>query len=222
MVAARFPPQLGGTETHVSEVAQRIAGRGVDVTVITTDVSGQLPPVEQRGEVVVRRFPARPRSTDLYASPGLAREAGAGRLRPRACTGCAHARTSHGARRRSAGQNPDGGDIPHREAIPVGCAATVRGAQWRALRPLLRRSQALIAVCAYEVELFARRLGVDPRRFGWSGMAPSPSPLMTGSQRHRALHSSARSDVWSAIKATIVLSRPCPPFSSRHRVRTWP
>ncbi len=74
MVASRFAPQLGGTEVHVSEVAQRIARRGVDVTVLTTDVSGRLPPVEQRGELVVRRFPARPRSTDLYASPGLARE----------------------------------------------------------------------------------------------------------------------------------------------------
>ena len=38
----------------------------------------------------------------------------------------------------------------------------VREAQWRTLRPLLRRSSALVAVCAYEVEVFARRLGVDP------------------------------------------------------------
>jgi glycosyltransferase involved in cell wall biosynthesis len=38
----------------------------------------------------------------------------------------------------------------------------LREVQWQTLRPLLRRSTALIAVCGYEVELFAHRLGIAP------------------------------------------------------------
>ena len=176
MVTSRFPPQLGGTETHVSEVAQRIARRGLDVTVLTTDVSGQLAQIEQRGEVVVRRFSARPRSTDLYVSPGLAREVASGGydlvhvqgvhtlVPPMALVAAERARvptvvTFH-----------TGGHSSRIRGAPYG------GAQWLTLRPLLRRSNALIAVCEYEVELFARRLGVAPEmiRLIRNGAEPLP------------------------------------------------
>jgi glycosyltransferase involved in cell wall biosynthesis len=40
--------------------------------------------------------------------------------------------------------------------------SAIRESQWRALRSLLRKSNALIAVSAYEVDQFARRLGIDP------------------------------------------------------------
>ena len=40
----------------------------------------------------------------------------------------------------------------------------VRGAQWRALGPALRRASALVAVSAYEAQLFARILRIDPAR----------------------------------------------------------
>jgi glycosyltransferase involved in cell wall biosynthesis len=161
MVASRFPPQLGGTEVHVSEVAQRIAGRGVDVTVLTTDVSGRLPPVEQRGELAVRRFPARPRSTDLYASPGLAREVTQGGY------DLVHVQGVHTLVPPMALAAAQRAGIPTVVTFHTGghssrLRTALRGAQWWALRPLLRRSHALIAVCAHEVDLFARRLGVDP------------------------------------------------------------
>ncbi len=48
----------------MSEVAERMSGRGLDATVLTPDVSGRLSPFELRGALVVCRFPARPRSTD--------------------------------------------------------------------------------------------------------------------------------------------------------------
>jgi glycosyltransferase involved in cell wall biosynthesis len=38
----------------------------------------------------------------------------------------------------------------------------VRELQWQLQRPLLRRASALVAVCEYEVDQFARRLGVQP------------------------------------------------------------
>lgn len=175
MVASRFAPQLGGTEVHVSEVAQRIARRGVDVTVLTTDVSGRLPPVEQRGELVVRRFPARPRSTDLYASPGLAREVTQGGYE------LVHVQGVHTLVPPMALAVAQRARIPTVVTFHTGghssrLRRTIRGAQWSALRPLLRRSQALIAVSAYEVELFARRLRVDPEiiRLIRNGAEPLP------------------------------------------------
>ena len=78
MVAARYPPLLGGIETHVYEVARRMAALGLDLTVLTTDVSGRLAPHEEDGPLVVRRFPARPRHGDLHVSPALARQVARG------------------------------------------------------------------------------------------------------------------------------------------------
>ena len=50
MVCSRYPPHLGGVETHVNEVARRIAATGLDLTVLTTDLTGELPTIEQRGK----------------------------------------------------------------------------------------------------------------------------------------------------------------------------
>ena len=36
MVCARFPPYIGGTEAHVSELSCRLAARGHEVSVLTT------------------------------------------------------------------------------------------------------------------------------------------------------------------------------------------
>ena len=43
MVTPRFFPFMGGVENHVYEVARRLARQNVDITVLTTDTSGQLP-----------------------------------------------------------------------------------------------------------------------------------------------------------------------------------
>ena len=55
LVTPRYFPFMGGIETHVHEVAQRMAATGVDVTVLTTDHSGKLPAREEVGQVTVRR-----------------------------------------------------------------------------------------------------------------------------------------------------------------------
>jgi glycosyltransferase involved in cell wall biosynthesis len=186
MVASRFPPQLGGTEMHVSEVAQRIAARGVDVTVLTTDLTGRLPPVEQQGELVVRRFPARPRSTDLYLSPGLTREVAQGGYE------LVHVQGVHTLVPPMALAAAQRARIPTVVTFHTGghssrLRAALRGVQWRALRPLLRRSRALIAVSAYEAELFSHRLRVDPAliRLIRNGAEPLPfddrEPEVSGS-----------------------------------------
>ena len=64
MVTPRFLPESGGVERHVDLVASRLVRLGVDVTVITSDRSGVLAPLEEREGVTVRRVRAYPRGRD--------------------------------------------------------------------------------------------------------------------------------------------------------------
>ena len=73
MVTARALPYMGGIETHVHEVSRRLASFGVQVTVLTTDTSGELPTSERVDGYEIRRWPAYPRSRDYMWSPGLYR-----------------------------------------------------------------------------------------------------------------------------------------------------
>ena len=176
MVTSRFPPLLGGTETHVDEVARRMAARGLDLTVLTADVSGRLPACEHRGPLTVRRFRAGPRWTDFYASPSLTRAIARGGY------DLVHVQGMHTL------LPPMALMAAHRAGIPTvvtfhtgGHSSRLRSAirerQWRTLRPLLRRSSTLIAVCEYEVELFARRLGVAPERIQLIRNGAQPLPV---------------------------------------------
>ncbi|OPY27287.1 MAG: putative glycosyl transferase [Methanocella sp. PtaU1.Bin125] len=57
-VCPRYKPHIGGVETVVEEVSRRLAARGHDVTVITTDPTKSLPRQETVDGVRVVRFPA--------------------------------------------------------------------------------------------------------------------------------------------------------------------
>ncbi len=54
-ICPRFPPHIGGIETHVYEISKRLA-KEFDVEVLTTDPRGALADVECIGDVAVRRF----------------------------------------------------------------------------------------------------------------------------------------------------------------------
>jgi len=71
MVTPRFLPLLGGVEMHVDQVARRLVERGVQVTVLTTDTTGELPRREHLAGIEVRRVPAWPARRDYYFAPGL-------------------------------------------------------------------------------------------------------------------------------------------------------
>ena len=71
MITTRSQPEIGGIESHVVEVAARVAARGYDLEVLTTDRSGRLPKREQVDGYVIRRFRAYPAGRDWYLSPGL-------------------------------------------------------------------------------------------------------------------------------------------------------
>jgi glycosyltransferase involved in cell wall biosynthesis len=53
----------------------------------------------------------------------------------------------------------------------------VRGYQWQALQPLLRRANGLIAVCHFEVETFARQLGLETQRIRLIRNGAEPLPV---------------------------------------------
>ena len=176
MVASRFLPLLGGIETHVDEVSRRMAARGLDVTVLTTDLQGRLPKHDRREGFEIRRFPAYPRSKDLRISPALSRAISSGAF------DVVHVQGVHtllppmalAAARRAGSPSVvtfhTGGHSSRLRTV-------VRGAQWRALGPALRRASALVAVSAYEAQLFARILRIDPARH------PADSQRGRGSSR---------------------------------------
>ncbi|KGK98388.1 LPS biosynthesis protein [Methanococcoides methylutens] len=55
-ICPRYAPDIGGVETHVKEISERLAQKGHSVDVITTDPSGKLPKEEIINGVNVIRF----------------------------------------------------------------------------------------------------------------------------------------------------------------------
>jgi glycosyltransferase involved in cell wall biosynthesis len=176
MVSSRYSPHVGGVETHVQEVARRIASRGLDLTVLTTDLTGELPPLEHEGPLTVRRFPARPRTSDLYISPSLVRHIreegydlvhvqGVNNFLPPMAlmaaqrSGIPTVATFHG-----------GGHSSRMRRM-------VRGTQWRVVRPLLLRTNALVAVCHFEVDTWAGRIGLEPEKIRLIRNGAEPLPV---------------------------------------------
>src|ERR1700691_6087813 len=73
MVCPRFLPEVGGTETHVYEVARRLSAlECFEVTVLATDRSRRLPRQEIIEGISVLRVPSWPRSRDYYLAPQIA------------------------------------------------------------------------------------------------------------------------------------------------------
>ncbi len=164
MVAARCYPFMGGIETHVDEVGPRMAARGHQVDVLTTDPSGDLPVEEDVRGMRVRRVAAWPKKLDLYWAPDV-----------------------YAAIRRGTwdlvhfqGYNtfvaPLGMLAAIRSRIPFvltfhsgGHSSRLRNAvrrpQHALLRPLIIRADRLIGVSEFEADFFSTRLRLPKERF---------------------------------------------------------
>jgi glycosyltransferase involved in cell wall biosynthesis len=70
-VCPRYHPYIGGVETHVKEISERLAKRNFGVEVLTTDPKGDLPRCEEIGGVTVRRFRSWAPSEAYYFSGAL-------------------------------------------------------------------------------------------------------------------------------------------------------
>jgi glycosyltransferase involved in cell wall biosynthesis len=191
MVSARALPLMGGIETHVHEVSRRLAAAGVDVTVLTTDISGELPADETVFGYRIRRWPSYPRSRDYYLAPGLARHL----LQAHDKYDVVHIQGVHALVAPVALAATRRAHIPsvltfHTGGHSSGLREALRPVQWKLLGPLLRSAAALVAVCEFERTNFARTLGVpessirlirngcDPLPIDPSEPKPEGSPLL--------------------------------------------
>ena len=165
IVTPRYLPEIGGVENHVHAVATRMAAGGeAAVTVLTTDLTGELAARDRDGDADVLRVRAYPRSRDWRYAPGIARVLRGGDwdvmhlqsyhtfVAPQAMAAAARARipyvvTFHG------GGHSDW--LRHR----------VRGLQRALLRPLLNRAAALIATARFEIDEYAAALRIPTARF---------------------------------------------------------
>jgi glycosyltransferase involved in cell wall biosynthesis len=164
IVSPNYLPVIGGVETHISQVAPRLARAGVEVEILTTDRTGKLPAHEFLNGVRVTRVRAHPESRDYYLAPAIFGRVAQGRwdlvhcqgyhtlVPPLAMMGAIRAGTPFVLTFHSGG---------HSSRL----RNHLRTAQALALRPLLRRAGRLIAVSEFEAELFRTRLRLSRRRF---------------------------------------------------------
>jgi glycosyltransferase involved in cell wall biosynthesis len=162
-VTARYLPSTGGTELHTYEVARRLAAAGQQVTVLTTDPEGRLPPREQADGVAVRRVRAWPARRDYFLAPGIWGEIHRGRW------DLVHVQGYHTLVAPLAMLAAHRARIPYVVTFHSGGHSSrvrqrLRRAQWAALRPLLLRASRLIAVSRFEAQLFASHLRLPRER----------------------------------------------------------
>jgi glycosyltransferase involved in cell wall biosynthesis len=165
MVTPRYLPEIGGVERHVHEVATRLAAsERIAITVLTTSDEPHPRATEVAEGVEVRRVRARPAGRDWRFAPGLVPVIADGRW------DVVHVQSYHtlvaplamvsAARRR----------IPyvltfHGGGHSVRLRHLARGMQRRALRPLIKRASALVAVAQFEIDEYAAALRISPDRF---------------------------------------------------------
>jgi glycosyltransferase involved in cell wall biosynthesis len=177
LVAARVPPDVGGVETHVAEVAPRLARDGFDVTILATDRSGSRSRLADMGGVPLVRVSAYPRSRDYYLAPGLPRALA--EVRP----DLVHVQGYHTLVAPLAMGAALARRIPfvvsfHSGGHPSALRNRARPLQRLVLRPLLRRAARLVAVSRFEMDLFRRELRLSGDRFSLvrnGSSLPSPS-----------------------------------------------
>lgn len=193
MVSAFAYPLIGGIATHVHEVSTRLGAAGVDVTVLTTDLSGDLPVEEKLPGYRIRRWRAYPRSRDYYLAPGLGRH-----LLRSGNYDVVHVQGVHTLVAPVALAAAQRAGIPTvltfhtggRRGHPSALRNSIRPLQWWLLAPLFRHTSALVAVSDYERQVFAAvlrdsegairlvRNGCEPLPVDHSAEIPEGSPLL--------------------------------------------
>jgi glycosyltransferase involved in cell wall biosynthesis len=163
MVCARFPPYIGGTEAHVSELSCRLADRGHQVNVLTTVLDPTEASEQVERGVVVRRVRAYPRRADLHMAPelhALVRDSGADIV---------HVQGYHTLVAPVAMNAASRAGLPYVLTFHSGghssrLRRTLRPTHHRLIAPLVQRARRVIGVSEFEREFFVRRMSLDPSR----------------------------------------------------------
>lgn len=163
-VTARYLPFVGGVEVHTFEVARRLAGAGHDVTVLTTDPTGQLMTREEAAGVRIQRVRAWPSGRDYYLAPGIVPFISKGRWDILHCQGY-QSLTPPLAMFMALRLNVPLFVTFHSGGHSSAIRTWFQGLQWSLSRPLLARAKKLIAVSQFEEELFRRQLDLGAEHF---------------------------------------------------------
>jgi glycosyltransferase involved in cell wall biosynthesis len=179
-VCNRYLPELGGVETHVREVAQRLVRESdLEITVLATDRTRTLAREDVINGTRVLRVPSWPRRRDYYFAPGVLKVVG-----QRDRWDLVHCQGVHSPVPVMAMFAARRAGIPYLVTFHTGGHSQalrnrLRPAQWRMLGPLLRDAVALIGVSQFE----ARTLSGDARLASESvrvirngGTLPPPTP----------------------------------------------
>lgn len=163
MVTPRYLPHVGGVELHVAQVA-RLMAPDADVTVLTTDTTGELAPTEVLDGVKVVRVGAWPRGRDYYFAPRI------WGVIARGGWDLVHVQSYHSAVAPLAMLAALRARIPYVLTFHGGghssrMRTALRPLQWGVLRPLIARARKLIAVADFEAEQFSARLRIPRERF---------------------------------------------------------
>jgi glycogen synthase len=163
MVCARAFPLMGGIETHVHEVASRLAAGRHAVTVLSTDRAGTLATDEIMSGVRMIRIRAYPANTDHYFAPGIYRHVADGDW------DIVHIQGYHTL------VAPIGMLAAIRKRVPFvltfhsgGHSSPLRTAlrrlQWAVLRPLILQASQLIGVSRFEADFFSETMAIPRER----------------------------------------------------------
>jgi len=179
-VCNRYLPELGGVETHVREVTQRLVQHeDLEITVLATDRTRKLPPEEVINGTRVLRVPSWPRRRDYYFAPRVLKVAG----QPDRWD-LVHCQGIHSPVPVMAMLAARRAGIPYLVTFHTGGHSQalrnkLRPVQWRMLGPLLRDAVTRIGVSQFE----ARTLSGDARLASDSvrvirngGTLPPPGP----------------------------------------------
>jgi glycogen synthase len=162
-VTPRFAPLMGGVETHVEQIARRMAGAGLNIHVLTTNPGG-LPAEEVRDGVHIQRVGYWPRQGDLYFAPEM------GQVIRRGGWDLVHLQSYHTLVAPMAMLAARRAGIPYLVTFHGGghssrMRTAIRRLQHRLLKPLLSQAERLVAVAQFEIPYFSSRLGISPDKF---------------------------------------------------------
>jgi len=162
-VTPRYRPHIGGVETHVYEVARRMANAQIDMTMLTTDPTGALQPFERVEGVKIQRVRAWPMHQDYYFAPSVYSIIAHGQW------DIVHCQCYHTLLAPLAMFAAWRAQIPYVVSFHSGGHSSalrnaLRGAQIALLRPLFARAQKLIAFSNFEAAFFREQIGVPAER----------------------------------------------------------
>jgi glycosyltransferase involved in cell wall biosynthesis len=148
----------------VYEVSRRLAAKGVELTIATTDLTGELAEREDVEGVEIHRVRAWPTDRDYYFAPGIYNAMREHRW------DIVHCQGYHTLVTPIAMMGALKLGIPYIVTFHSGGNSSIvrnalRGVQRTALRPLLARAAALIGVSRFEADFFSQHLHIPRDRF---------------------------------------------------------